>query len=362
MRIEDITFREVLTARLQRTIEIEIKTRKGTAHSSIPINKNGIYRIYSLPVEDAIKKFLEIKRHFINQTFDDVHEIDNFLHTIDISVDFREIGGNMAFAISSAFLKAYAKWEGIKVYECFMKSKPELPVPLYIATDKEKTEVDFKEFILYPVQQRIFSKSIMKLTDVCNELRFEATVITNEKLIQTLSNATTKNSLMIGIDFGASSILNDGKYVYNTGERLTSQEQLMMVQDIAKNYPVGYIEDPFYEDEFVLSATLTHRLPTRLVVGNELYSNNLERLKRGIKLKATSGINITPTQIGTISDVINLVKEAKRHKIATIISDKIDDSLISNLAVGLRFDYIKLGMGSLSANRINELIRIENKI
>ncbi|MBI2005230.1 MAG: hypothetical protein HYS80_00510, partial [Candidatus Aenigmarchaeota archaeon] len=362
MRIEDITFREVLTPKLQRTIEIEIKTRKGIAHSPIPVNKNGIYRIYSLPVEDAIKKFLEIKRHFINQTFDDVHEIDTFLHTIDISVDFREIGGNLAFAISSAFLKAYVKWEGVKVYEYLSKSKAELPVPLCIMADKEKTKTDFKEFLLYPVQQRIFSKSIVKLVGAYNALKlhFGQDSLTYDKILKTLSGITTKNSLQIGVNLGATDIWNDRKYAYNTGENLNSQEQLILIQDIAKNYPVGYVEDPFHEDDFVMSATLTHRLPTRLVVGNELYSNNFGRFKRGIELKATSGMTITPTQLGTISDVINLVKEAKRHKIATIISDKIDDSLISNLAAGLKFDYIKLGMGSLSANRINELIRIEN--
>jgi len=361
MRIEDINIKQVLTKDLQKTAEVEIKTRKGTVHSIAPLNKNGIYRIRSLPTEELTRKFLEIKRHFVNQAFNDIHELDIFLHDIDISIDFREIGGNLTFAISSAFLKAFAKWEGIRIYEYLLKKRPELPVPLCIVTDKEKTSIDFKELLLYPVQQKIFSKSIMKLVSVYNGLKFDNN-LTNDKILKILAALTTKNSLEIGINLGATDIWNDRKYVYSTGESLTTQEQLGLVQDIATNYPVGYIEDPFHEDDFVLSATLKHRLPTRLVVGNELYSNNFERFKHGVELKSTSGINITPTQIGTITDVMNMVKEAKKHKIATIVSCGIDDSLISNLAVGLGFDYIKLGVDSASINRMNELIRIENKI
>lgn len=360
MRIEDVNIRQAFTNDLQKTVEIEIKTKKGISHSLTPVNKNGIYRIRSLDAEEMVKKFLEIKRHFLNQTFDDIEEIDKFLHTLDISIDFREIGGNLAFAISSTFLKAFAKLEGVEIHEYLLKKKSEIPVPLCVITDKIKTQTDFKEYLLYPVQQKVFSKSIMRLVDVWKELEFSANM-TNEKVLKTLAAVTSKNALQMGINFGGPDIWNSRRYTYSTGENLTSQEQLLLIQDIVTNKPIGYIEDPFHEEEFVLSATLTHRIPTRLVVGNELYSNNFERFRRGIELKATNGVNISPTQMGTITDVMKMVDEAKKNKIATIITGEIDDSLISNLAVGLEFDYIKLGMDSTSANRMNELIRIENK-
>lgn len=360
MRIEDINVREAFTTKLEKTVEVEIKTKKGVMHSLVPVNKNGIYRIRSLPVEDCVENFLEIKRHFVNQTFDDVEEVDKFLHTLDISVDFREIGGNLAFAISSAFLKSFAQWEGIKVFE-YLSEKPQVPVPIGVVADKKKAETDFKELMLYPVQQKIFSKSIMRMVDVYRKLEFDRNM-TNEKVLKALANVTTKNSFQIGINFGAGDLWNTRRYTYSTGENLMPQEQLLLVQDIAKNYPVGYIEDPFHEDDFVSFATLTHRLATRLVVGNELYSNNSERFKRGIELKSTSGIIVSPTRIGTVTDIASMVKKAKEHKILAVMSGEIDDKLISDLAVGLGFDYIKLGMDGASINRMNELIRIENRL
>lgn len=361
MRIEDITTREVLTLSLQKTIEVVIKTKNGVVHSTAPINKNGIYTIRSLPVEEMIKRFLEIKRHFVNQTFDSLEEVDNFLHDIDISVDFRQIGGNLAFAVSSAFLKSFAQREDVKVHEYLSKSKSEIPVPLCTVAGKEKNQLDFKEFLLYPYQQKIFSKSIMKIANVCNELELDANV-TLDKTLKKLSNITTKNALQIGVNLSASNLWNGRRYTYSTGENLTSQEQLMLIQDIITNYPVVYIEDPFHADDFVLFSTLTHRLPTRLVVGNEIYSNNLERFKRGLEIKATNAVNVAPDQMGTVTDIMTLVKEAKKNKIATVISADIDDSLISGLAVGLKFDYIKLGTELTSVRRMNELIRIENKM
>lgn len=357
MRIEDINIRQTLTPKLQKTLEIEIKTKRGTSHSIAPVHKNGIYRIRSLPLESLTKKFLEIKRHFVNQAFENMRDVDDFLHNLDISVDFRELGGNLAFAISSAFLKSFAKWEGIKVYEYLLKGKPEIPVPLCTIT---KDHSDFKEFLLYPVQQKIFSRSIMKLVDVHRELKLDGN-LTHDRTLKALSTVTTKNSLEIGINFHATTIWNDRKYSYSTGENLNPQEQLRLVQDIASNYPVGYLEDPFHEEDFVLFATLTHRLPTRLVTGNDIYSNNFDRFKRGIELKATNGITIDPTQMGTITDLANLVKEAEKNKITRIISSGIDDGLVSGLAVGLKFNYIKLAMDSVSVNRMNELIRIENQ-
>lgn len=360
MRIEDISIRESLTKNLQKTVEVEIKTKKGIAHSIVPVNKNGIYRIHSLSVEDVTRKFLEIKRHFVNQTFDSIEEVDKFLHTLDISVDFREIGGNLAFAISSAFVKSFAQWEGIKVFE-YLTKKPQLPMPLFVVSDKRKIETDFKELMLYPVQKKLFSKSIMQLVDVHNNLELNRSM-TNEKVLKALASVTTKNSLHLGINFGAGDIWNTRRYTYSTGENLTPQEQLLLVQDIAKNYPVGYIEDPFHEDDFISFATLTHRLSTRLVVGGELYSNNSERFETGVELKSTSGVNISPSRMGTITDIVTMVEKAKEHKIAVIIQGEIDDKLISDIAVGLKVDYIKLGMDSISVNRMNELIRIENRI
>ncbi len=361
MHIEDISLREVLSENFEKTFEIEIKTKKGSVRSIAPVNKNGIYRIHSLPIERAIQKFNDLKRQFTNNSFTNIHDVDDLLHSIDISVDFREIGGNLSFAISSAFLKAFAKMEDTPIYNIISKGTLEMPSPVFIVTNNKHTQTDFKEYMLYSIGQKKFSENVMKIINVTHQLKFNKHM-TNEKVLGNIASITTKNALQMGINFGGSDMWNGRKYVYSTGENLPSQEQLYLIQEIARNYPIGYIEDPFHENDFVLFSTLTHRMTTRWVSGNELYANNFNRLKRGIELKATNAITVSPNLVGTITDLMKIVKEAKSHKISTVLSCNGDTTLIENLAVGLRFDSIKLEMNHPCRDIINGLIRIETKL
>ena len=85
----------------------------------------------------------------------------------------------------------------------------------------------------------------------------------------------------------------------------------------------------------------------------------------GISNKSANGIIIKPTQIGTMHDVIRVVNEAKKNHIKTIVSHRsgeTDDNLISHLAAGLGCEYIKLGISGERTVKINEMIRIEEKI
>jgi enolase len=101
------------------------------------------------------------------------------------------------------------------------------------------------------------------------------------------------------------------------------------------------------------------------VVGDDLFSTNLGKLQYGISYKSASGIIVKPSQVGTITDVIKVVKEAKENDVKTILSHRsgeTDDAFISHLAVGLNCDYIKIGISGERVVKINEIIRIEEKL
>lgn len=363
MIIEDIKIREVLTTTAQKTIEVEIETRKGITYSSAPFSSKPNY----LSSEETIKKFLEIKDQFVNRDFSNLGEVDDLLKRIGVYPHFNKIGRNLAFALSSALLKALSKWRDLETYEYLSEGKIKLPNPLGIITDKEKSQTDFQEYILYPVIQKSFKESIMKLITALNETKsaFEnERNLTINKILKTLSGFT-QLGLETGINFDATNLWNGRRYTYSTSENLTSQEQILFIQDIVQNYPVSYLEDPFHKDDSVLFSTLSHRIPTRLVVGNDLYDNNLEKLNLGIEQKATDGIVITPSELGTISDFVELSKEAKRKNIKVVIETPksvTDDPLVCHLAIGMGSDYIKIGLTGHFVGFINKIIRIEEKL
>jgi enolase len=382
MKVKDLRIREIFATNARKTIEVELETEKGKVKSSVPFGTSkGKYEVKQLETNQALNKFSFIRRAFISKEFSEQKEVDDFLRIIDKTENFEFIGGNVALAISSAFLKGFALAEGKEIFE-FLSEKPTIPKPVCNVAGGWKGQSDIQEYLLLPIHQESFKEIIEKISEVYLQLgkklkendknfnfgkNIESAWLTSlhpEKVLSLLSKFSDEN-LKIGLDIAASQIWDGEYYVYSNGEKLTATEQLMFVADLAERYPIIYIEDPFQEDDFVSFSALTSRLENKLIVGDDIYASNLKRLKSGLEIKATNAIIIKPNQIGTISDVIELVKFAKKNKIVTIVSHRsaeTDDALICHLACGLNCDYVKIGIAGERIFKINEMIRIEEKL
>ncbi len=384
MKVKDLRIREILATNAEKTIEVELETEKGLVRSSVPMGTSkGSYEAISLPSSEVINKFLIIKRYFTTQDFLDLEEVDYTLREIDKTENFKYIGANLALAISSAFLKAFALNEGKEVFEYLLKGKPEMPKPVCNVVGGWKGQCDIQEFLLLPVHQTSFKNSIEKIAFSYKQIakllvdkdptfnfarNLESAWVTKlniEKILDLVKKVAEENLLKIGIDMAASQLWDGNFYFYkNSGLKFNKVEQLSFVEDLVKRYPIFYIEDPFHEDDFVSFSVLLHRLSQKLVVGDDLIATNLKRFKKALEHKSVNGIIVKPNQVGTISDVIKLVEEAKKNKVSCIVSHRsgeTEDTLISHLAVGLNCEYIKLGIGGERTVKINELIRIEEK-
>jgi enolase len=258
-----------------------------------------------------------------------------------------------------------------------------MPLPLCNVAGGWKGQSDIQEFLVLPFIQRTFLENIKKiakvywllgkkLKDADRNFNFgknlESAWITSlpfERILKIMAEIVGENSLEIGMDVAASQFWNEKnhKYMYRYGS-MNTPEQLSIMEEILKKYPITYIEDPFHEDDFATFSTLLGRIQDKIVVGDDLFSTNMERLQYGISYKAANGIIVKPSQVGTITDVIRIMQEAKKNGVKTIISHRsgeTEDTLISHLAVGLNSDYIKLGISGERIVKINELIRIEDK-
>lgn len=390
MIVRRFDIREIFATNSQKTIEVELETAKGIVRASVPIGTSrGKYEVKYLPVESAINKFNLIRRSFTSENFKDQGDVDSLIRIIDKTPDLREIGGNLALAISSAFLKAFSLQEGMEPFEYLLtqaKSKAVMPRPVCIVAGGWKdSRSDIQEFLLLPVHQKSFNESASKISQAYIELgkrfkqvdptfaygtNWEAGWITSLRfidVIKILTKIANENLLRIGLDFAASQLW-DGKryYVYRYSNKILSKiEQLKMVQNLAKEYPITYIEDPFMEDDFTSFALLTSSLQPKLIVGDDLYASSVSRLKNGLEFKATNAMILKPSQIGTITDLMKTVGLAKKNKIVTVMSHRsveTEDVLIAHLAVGLGCDYVKFGISSERATKINEMVRIEEKL
>lgn len=387
MKVENLRIREIFATNSEKTIEVELETKKGMVRSSAPMGTSrGKYEVKYLPVEEVLQKFMNVGKKFAGKEFKDQEEVDSLLRTIDNSNDFHGMGGNLVLAVSSAFLKGFALQEGTDVFDVLPGGKPSIPKPVCnIAGGWKSSKLsDIQEYLLMPIKQKSFLDSISNIAEAYRKagrmiaekdkgFNFSrnlesawATGLNVEAILEIMDKLAAQNELKIGVDFAASQLWDGKKYIYSkSGHKFNTKEQMDFIEILSKGHPIVYFEDPLHEDDFDGFAELKKRLKDKLIVGDDLYATNLERLTTGVMKKSTDGMIIKPNQIGTITDVINIAKYAKKHKQVRIVSHRsgeTEDTLICHLAAGLGCEYIKLGISGERTTKINEMIRIEEKL
>ncbi|HSA08668.1 MAG TPA: phosphopyruvate hydratase, partial [Candidatus Moranbacteria bacterium] len=108
-------------------------------------------------------------------------------------------------------------------------------------------------------------------------------------------------------------------------------------------------------------------LSENILIGDDLLVTNVKKLERAIKEKACNAVLIKVNQIGTLSETLDCIRLAKKHKFKIVISHRsgeTTDDFISDLAVGTAAEFMK--SGSLSRGerlcKYNRLMKIEEEI
>jgi len=134
------------------------------------------------------------------------------------------------------------------------------------------------------------------------------------------------------------------------------------------SYPIISIEDGMAEDDWDGWQLLTEKLGNKVqLVGDDLYVTSVDRLKKGINLKASNSILIKPNQIGTLTETIaaiNMARQAGWTAVVSHRSGETEDTTIADLAVGLNTGQIKTGAPCRSERtaKYNRLLRIEEEL
>ena len=122
------------------------------------------------------------------------------------------------------------------------------------------------------------------------------------------------------------------------------------------------------EDDWDGWQLITEKLGGKIqLVGDDLYTTNVDRLSRGIGLKASNSILIKLNQIGTLNETIAAIKMAQRVGWTAVVSHRsgeTEDTTIADLAVGLNTGQIKAGAPCRSerTTKYNRLLRIEEEL
>jgi len=401
--IEDVMARKIFNSRGEETIEIDIVTTAGFGRASAPAGASrGKAEVAPYPkegVNTAIKKVEElIGPELVGLDAEEQEEIDFLLHEIDGTKDFRNVGGNTAFAVSLATAEAAATSYGMPLFQHLSGYLTnELPYPLGNVLGGGKHALgktpDIQEYLTIPLKAPSFSDAAK-----ANVLVHQKVGVSLKKSDKTFTggrgdegawapNMKSEDALKIvvkaceevsreqgvgcraGLDVAASTLWNQKEkcYVYTRdGIKRDSGEQLEFVLRLVEDYNLAYVEDPFHEEDYESFAELTGKVKKSLICGDDLFVTNRERLIRGIKVRAANSVIIKVNQVGTLTDAWETTKVAKKAQYIPVVSHRsgeTSDAHIAHLAVAFSCPVIKTGVlhGERVA-KINELTRIEETL
>lgn len=381
--IKDISSKIILDSRKENTILVSIKTNVGIFSASAPNGKSkgkNAVKSYKESLEGDMKTLKDFSDYFSKEKisfFDDLKNIE------DIIKD--HIGANTLFALESSVLKALAKEKKKEIWQLINSLSKRIPrlVGNCVGGGKHsnsKKKPDFQEFLLIPniksinKSQEINKKAKEQIEYMLKDedRKFESkktdedawkTSLNEKEVFEVLNNFKTP----IGTDIAASGFYKRKKYNYqNPMLKRTEEEQFEYISNLIKNFNLFYIEDPFQEEDFQSFAKLLKKFPDRLIVGDDLIVTNLERLKKAIKNKSVNAIIVKPNQIGSLIEVKNVCRLAKKNNIKIVFSHRsgeTDENILADLAFGFEADFFKSGItGKERISKINRLIEIENSL
>ncbi len=408
--------REILDSRGTPTVEATVVLDDGSVGiASAPSGAStGIYeahekrdkdspRYHRRGTEQVAKQIeQEISPALQGMRCDDQGKLDERLIRLDGTPNKSRLGANATLAVSLACARAAAAHYAIPLYRYLGGiNASRLPVPMMNILNggaHASNNVEVQEFMIVPVGAESLCEAVRMCSEVYTVLgrslraaKHSTTVGdeggyapdlgSDEEAMELILEAIRDagyhhDDIRLALDAAASewAVLPDGApddappahYVRpKGGERFESEALIRYWERLFERYPLLSLEDGLDQRDFDGWVTLTERLGKRaMLVGDDLFVTNTQRLSTGISRGAGNAILIKPNQIGTLSEtmaVVDMARTAGYRYILSHRSGETEDTSLADLAVALGASFIKTGAPCRSERtaKYNRLMAIE---
>merc|ERR1712129_338314 len=244
----------------------------------------------------------------------------------------------------------------------------------------------FQEYFVVPTGAKSFSECMIMGTEVYHNLakilkkKFggDATLIGDEGGFAPPCDCRSGLELVVG-EFKVKESGSGADAVYDLGmweaaadkedsQKLSGPALMDFYAGLIKDFPVVTIEDAFDEDDWDSWQSMTASIGVDVqVVGDDLTVTNPVKIKRAIEEKSCNALLLKLNQIGSMTEAIQAVKDAKAAGWGVMTSHRsgeTEDTYIADLAVGLCTGQIKTGAPCRSERtaKYNQLLRIEEEL
>ncbi len=408
--IKVIKAREILDSRGWPTLEVTVELSDGTVawaavpsgastgrHETVELRNGDASRFNGLGVLKAVSNVeKQIAPALIGMPATDQAAIDQRLIGLDGTDNKSGLGANAILGVSLAVAQAAARSLGRPLYQYLGDREGyTMPLPMLNILNGGKhasDSTDFQEFMVVPAGASSFGRALQMATEVYHGLKavlrakglntnvgdeggFAPPLNSNKQAVEAILLAIEKagyqpgRDCFIALDPAASEFYREGNYTLSReGITLNSRQMVDYYVKWVADYPIISIEDGLAEDDWDGWQLLTQKLGDRVqLVGDDLYVTNIDRLSKGISLKASNSILIKPNQIGTLTETIAAIRMAQEAGWTAVVSHRsgeTEDTTIADLAVGLNTGLIKAGAPCRSERtaKYNRLLRIEDEL
>jgi len=415
MKIKDIKAWEILDSRGNPTVAAEVILDNGAkgralvpsgastgSYEAVELRDGDKNRYDGLGVLKAVSNILEkIKPALLDLDPEKQTEIDALMISLDGTENKANLGANAILAVSLAIARAAANGLNIPLYQYLTKLNPDfkgnyiLPVPMMNVLNGGKHAnwaTDIQEYLILPIGAKNEEEAVRNCASVYQNLKkvlkekkysisvgdeggFAPLVDSNAETFALLSEAVARagfalgKDIVYGIDAAATEFFKDGAYHLNKEKKVLSGEELSAFYfGLKEKYPILSWEDVFAEDDFINFTNFTAKLEGKgQVVGDDLYVTNVKRLEKGIKEKSSNSILIKLNQIGTLSETVAAILEARANGLTAVVSHRsgeTEDSFIADFVVAMGTGQIKTGAPARSERtaKYNRLMEIEKEV
>lgn len=394
--IQNVSAREILDSRGMPTVEVTVVLEDGStgvagvpsgastgSHEALELRDGDRHRFSGAGVLNAVTNVSTIINPGLKgMEAVDQRSVDQHLLDLDGTPNKSKLGANAIVGTSIAVAKAAAISKRQVLFKHLrdafgLAEVNKLPIPLanlFNGGRHASTNLDLQEIWVVPRgitgtadQIRAAAEINTKLkgvlvrrgldTDIGDEGGFSPRVQTTQQPFELVSEAVDEagyaldQEVVLGVDAAATTFYDHDHKMYHLAvenQSFTRDDLINFYVSLVNRYALRLIEDPLDEDDWegwqklCADPALNHIG----IIGDDLFTTNVDRLQEGIAKQAANGIIIKPNQIGTVSEAVTTARLAKDNNFTVIVSHRsgeTNDDWLVDLGVALGANYLKIG-------------------
>lgn len=418
VKIKSIQAREILDSRGNPTVETRVELDdEAVGIASVPsgastgsfealeLRDNDSKRFQGMGVLKAVANVnQEISPKLIGEVPTDQLGIDELLNELDGTPNKSRLGANAILSVSQAICEASAASLKMPIYGYvhrltknfgFKDFDLKIPIPTFNLINGGKHgagNLEFQEFHIIPTSLHSYSEGLEMAVDIYQSVKtvlirhgaihsvgdeggFAPNLFTNLDALEILIEALAASQKVLGkdanlgLDLAANVFYQNGHYsIKDRASPMTNDDFIQFLAELQVQYPLILLEDPLFENDWDGWQKITQRFGEKVIlVGDDFLCTNFERCQKAIESKSCNGILVKPNQVGTISEILQVIKlcrEAGWKVSVSHRSGETNDDFIADFAVGVGADYAKFGAPARGERvaKYNRLLEIERQL